>query len=209
MTYLHRWAAYLVAGWAGFFGMALEMLGARVLAPYFGNGVYVWGAVITTFMLGLSLGYLIGGHLSTRDVKLRRLGALLIFATVAVAPLLMNPTGMIDFIFENISDPRLSALIASMLLFFLPSLALGTISPYCVRLIVQNLLTSGQSAGKLYFVSTLGSTMGTLLTSFYLVLWFELNHMLFGLSAISLALGLAAVLLDKSGNQHTETAGQT
>jgi MFS family permease len=208
MTHLYRWVAYLVAGWAGFFGMALEMLGARVLAPYFGNGVYVWGAVITTFMLGLSIGYLAGGHLSTRDATLRRLGMLLIFATVAATPLLLNPTAMLDVIFENISDPRLSALIASMLLFFLPSLALGTISPYCVRLIVDTLSTSGQSAGKLYFVSTLGSTLGTLITSFYLVLMFELNQMLVGLTAITFAIGLVAVLLDKTSSQATENTAK-
>lgn len=57
MTYVCRLLVYVIAGWAGFFGMALEMLGVRVLAPYFGNGVYVWGAVITTYMLGLSTGY--------------------------------------------------------------------------------------------------------------------------------------------------------
>ena len=49
------------------------------------------------------------------------------------------------------------------------------IAPYSVRLVVESTTTSGQVAGALYFVSTLGSALGTLMTSFYLVLWFDMN----------------------------------
>jgi hypothetical protein len=61
-----------------------------------------------------------------------------------------------------------------------------------VRLLVQERATSGRHAGQLYFVSTFGSAAGTLLTSFYLVLYFEVNHILVGLLAISLGLGIVA-----------------
>ena len=56
--------AYLIAGWSGFFVMAVELLGGRLLAPTFGSSIYVWGAIITVFMLALSLGYLAGGRYS-------------------------------------------------------------------------------------------------------------------------------------------------
>ena len=49
------------------------------------------------------------------------------------------------------------------------------ISPYAVRLLVKVTEESGRVAGTLYFVSTFGSALGTLGTSFYFVLWFELN----------------------------------
>ena len=55
---------YLIAGWSGFFVMAVELLGGRLLAPTFGSSIYVWGAIITVFMLALSLGYLAGGRFS-------------------------------------------------------------------------------------------------------------------------------------------------
>ena len=61
-----------------------------------------------------------------------------------------------------------------------------------VRLIVEERSTSGRQAGQLYFVSTFGSAAGTLLTSFYLVLYFEVNHILIGLLAISIVLGCAS-----------------
>ncbi len=61
---MHRILLYLIAGWSGFFVMAIELLGGRLLAPYFGSSIYVWGAIISVFMLALSLGYLCGGRAS-------------------------------------------------------------------------------------------------------------------------------------------------
>ena len=60
----YKFFVYLLAGWSGFFVMALELLGGRAMGPFFGTGIYVWGAIITLFMLSLSIGYLIGGSLS-------------------------------------------------------------------------------------------------------------------------------------------------
>jgi hypothetical protein len=198
MQNISRWLVYLIAGWSGFYVMAVEMLGARILAPYFGSGVYVWGAIITVFMLGLSGGYLAGGYLSTLETSLSRLGALLILAVVAAFPLLISKELILEVIFYSFDDPRLSAILGSLFLFFLPIFALGTISPYCVRLAADSLTTSGQAAGRLYFISTLGSTIGTLLTSFYLVLLFEIDHMLLGFSSVSLFLGLTVIVYDKN-----------
>ncbi|MGI9827797.1 hypothetical protein [Vibrio vulnificus] len=45
---------------SGFSIMSIELLGGKVLAPYFGNSIYVWGSIITVFMVALSLGYLLG-----------------------------------------------------------------------------------------------------------------------------------------------------
>ena len=67
------------------------------------------------------------------------------------------------------------------------------ISPYAVRLLVQERDTSGRHAGQLYFVSTFGSAAGTLLTSFYLVLLFDVNQNLIGLAGISCVMGATAL----------------
>jgi hypothetical protein len=80
------------------------------------------------------------------------------------------------------------------LLFFVPTAISGAVSPYAVRLLVSDLHASGKSAGSLYFVSTFGSAAGTILTSFYLVLLFEVNTILLGLMMVSIVLGLLAVL---------------
>ncbi|MDD2776310.1 MAG: hypothetical protein PHU06_10165 [Gallionella sp.] len=63
------------------------------------------------------------------------------------------------------------------------------------RLLVTQLHVSGKSAGSLYFVSTFGSAVGTICTSFYLVLWFEINQIFIGMIGISVVLGLLAIAL--------------
>ena len=74
---------------------------------------------------------------------------------------------------------------------FIPTVILGMISPYSVRLLVTDSHKSGQVAGILYFVSTLGSALGTIITSFYFVLAFDVNTII---SAFALTLGLLGVL---------------
>lgn len=201
-----KFLIYLLAGWSGYFVMALELLGGRALAPYFGSGIYVWGAIITLFMLSLSIGYLIGGSLSTTRPSLDKLSAILLLATVAALPCVLASSPILEFIFDRIPDPRYGALCASVALFFLPITVSGAISPYAVRLLVDGLGTSGQVAGKVFFVSTLGSTLGTLLTSFYLVLLFELDQILWGMMAISLLIGMAGLVFHRGRIKHAATA---
>ena len=71
---------YLLAFSSGFSIMCVELLAGRILAPFFGSSVHIWGSIITVFMLSLSLGYLFGGKISTRSASLTRYGAIFIFA---------------------------------------------------------------------------------------------------------------------------------
>ncbi|MDQ3061084.1 MAG: fused MFS/spermidine synthase [Pseudomonadota bacterium] len=202
----HKALIYLLAGWSGYFVMALELLGGRALGPYFGSGIYVWGAIITLFMLSLSIGYLIGGSLSTSRPSLQKLSAILLLAVVAALPCVLVSEPILAFIFDHVPDPRYGALCASVALFFLPITVSGAVSPYAVRLLVDGLGTSGQVAGKVFFVSTLGSTLGTLLTSFYLILLFEIDQILMGMMAISFAIGIIGLLFHQKGIKHANTA---
>lgn len=195
---MHQFFCYLIAGWSGFFVMAVELLGGRLLAPTFGSSIYVWGAIITVFMLALSLGYLAGGRLSVRAPSVPRLGAILIVAALTVLPLVLFANSMLDAVSVALPDPRFGSLLGATALFFVPTFFSGMVSPYAVRLLVQDRSSSGRHAGQLYFVSTFGSAAGTLLTSFYLVLIMEVNHILLGLLAISIAIGLGAWLAGES-----------
>src|SRR3989449_8880208 len=51
---------------AGAVLMALEIVGSRILAPYFGSSVYVWGSLISIFLAALSAGYFFGGGAADR-----------------------------------------------------------------------------------------------------------------------------------------------
>lgn len=191
---LHYYLILLLAFTAGFIIMSVELLGGRILAPYFGSSVYVWGSIITVFMLSLSLGYLIGGRLSMHAPSLKKHGLFFILAALMLLPLILWGETVMEAVFLRMEDPRYGSLIVSMLLFFIPTTILGMVSPYSVRLLVMNHLYSGQIAGFLYFVSTLGSALGTLGTSFYFVLWFEVNTLLTLMMAILLLAGTLAIL---------------
>ncbi|MBO9491537.1 fused MFS/spermidine synthase [Endozoicomonas sp. G2_1] len=181
--------------------MGIELLAGRILAPYFGSSVHIWGSIITVFMLSLSIGYLLGGKYSTHNASLTRYGTIFIIAGITVTPVALFAEPIMEFIFTAIEDSRYGSLLASMALFFIPTIILGMISPYSVRLLVTSKEESGQVAGKLYFVSTLGSALGTIMTSFYFVLWFEVNAIILSYCTILVVLGLCAIFLTKPLNQ--------
>ena len=189
---------FALAGWSGFFVMAVELLSGRILAPHFGNSIYVWGAVITVFMVALSVGYLLGGHFSVSSPSLRRLGGLLVAAGMTTLPVVVFGDQALDWIFNHVNDPRYGSLLASSMLFFVPTAISGMVSPYAIRLLVTQPHVSGKSAGTVYFVSTFGSATGTILTSFYLVLLLEVNEILLGMMAASTCLGLLPILFNKA-----------
>ncbi len=149
--------------------MALEIVGSRVLAPYFGNSIFVWGSLISVVLAALSLGYYWGGRLSVRSPSFARLLLLLLIPGVMIffLPFIYSSVNLwiasVDF------GIRLNPLIASTIFFLLPGIFLGTISPYAIRLAATTLSMVGSTAGTLYALSTCGSIFGTLLTAFYLI----------------------------------------
>lgn len=168
--------------------MGLEIVGSRVLAPYFGNSIFVWGSLISVVLAALSLGYYWGGRLSERRPSLDKLLLLvllpggMIFFLPFVYPPINGWIATADF------GNRLNPLIASALYFLLPSIFLGTVSPYAIRLAATTLTAVGSTAGSLYALSTCGSIFGTLFTAFYLI-------PVIGVKNIIHALGITLVLL--------------
>jgi hypothetical protein len=186
--------AYTIAGWSGFYVMLVELLSGRLIAPSFGSSIYVWGSVIFVFMLGLAIGYLLGGIYSRYTPSVRRLCGILIVSALTTLPTLLFGTAFLDFMFNTITDPRFGSLMTCLGLFLVPTIFAGMVSPYAIRIIVKNKESSGHDAGYLYFVSTLGSSLGTLLTAFYLVLLFEVNTILMVAISISVIVGSLGAL---------------
>ncbi len=181
--------AYTIAGWSGFYVMLVELLSGRLIAPSFGSSIYVWGSVIFVFMLALSIGYLLGGIYSRYQPSVTRLCGILITSALTTVPILLFGTSVLDLVFNTITDPRFGSLVTCLGLFLVPTIFAGMVSPYAIRIIVKNKESSGHDAGYLYFISTLGSSLGTLITAFYLVLLFEVNTILMVAISISVILG--------------------
>lgn len=175
--------------------MGLEIVGGRMLAPYFGSGIWVWGSVISVFLAALSVGYFLGGLTSQRFPHGLGLASVIFGAAVSIVPVALWHQAVSDWFAALDFHERWGSLLAATALFFLPSMLLGMVSPYSVRLITRSLSTVGTSAGTLYAISTIGSFLGCLLTAFYFILWMGIQSILF-LSAGALcliAVGLLAV----------------
>jgi hypothetical protein len=188
-------AIYAIAAWSGFYVMLVELLGGRLIAPFFGSSIYVWGSVIFVFMFGLSLGYLFGG-LYSKNATLIRLCGLLALAAVSSLPIVLFGDPLLNALFDALPDPRAGSLASCLALFLVPSIFSGMVSPVAIRLLVGDQSSSGRRAGFLYFASTVGSSVGTLLTSFYLVLWFEVNTIILAGVGVSLAVGALCTVLN-------------
>lgn len=199
----------LLAFCAGFSIMCFEIIGGKLLAPYFGSSVYVWGSIITIFMLALSIGYLIGGKYSLYQPNVTKYGIIYICAGLAIIPTIWFSEPIMDFVFSIVEDPRYGSLLASSIMFLIPTIIMGMIAPYSVRILTESKASSGHTAGFLYFVSTFGSAIGTIMTSFYFVLWFEMNQILWLTSGIMFSAGILALVLSFSEQQDTEKVATT
>ena len=122
MTKLREVSCYVIAGWSGFFLMLVELLSGRLIAPFFGNSIYVWGSVIFIFMLGLSIGYLLGGIYSRYKPSVPRLCGILIASALSTLPTLFIGTWLLDEVFYHITDPRYGSLVTCIGLFLVPFL---------------------------------------------------------------------------------------
>ena len=92
---------YLLAFISGFSIMGVELLGGRILAPYFGSSVHIWGSIITVFMLSLSLGYLLGGKWSVKEANLRKYGMIFLCSAVLILPIVLVATPIMESIFRS------------------------------------------------------------------------------------------------------------
>ena len=149
--------------------MGYEILGSRILAPYFGGSVYTWGALISVFMLGLSIGYLIGGKIADKRKSFLDLFYLFIVATLTLFFVSVYGKYICLILLELSWDIRYTALTASLLLFLLPGILWGAVLPYLIKMTECSQKNIGVSVGRIYSVSTIGSILGVLLVSFYMV----------------------------------------
>ncbi|MCF7790677.1 MAG: fused MFS/spermidine synthase [Victivallales bacterium] len=163
------YSIYIIAFLTGFSFMGYEILGSRILAPYFGGSVYTWGAMISVFMFGLCVGYSLGGRLADKRGKPIDL-FLIFFASVLMLLVISYISRIICIIALKIPvDTKYTALLVSTVLFFIPSVLWGMVLPYLVSLSKWSKFTIGRTVGRIYASSTGGSIFGVIIVSFYLV----------------------------------------
>ena len=164
--------------------MVLEMVGARVLAPYLGTSIVVWTSLIGVILASLSLGYWWGGRLADKNPSRRALGLIILFAAVFVGCVAGAKAYVLEFLQHHAKDLHLGSTLANLILFAPPSVLLGMVSPYAVRLKLSELARSGRTVGNLYAISTVGSIVGTFVAGFVLIACFGSTQILIGIAGL-------------------------
>jgi spermidine synthase len=181
---------------SGMASLGIEFGASRLLAPYFGTSLYVWGVLIGLILVYLSAGYVIGGRLADRYPRAELLYQITAWAGlwVGVIPLVSYPILLASQQgFKELSAGLVAGtLLAVVLLFAVPVILLGCVSPFAIRLLLKDVETGGNTAGRVYALSTAGSIFGTFLPAFWLIPTYGTRPTLEGF-------GLALVLISVAG----------
>lgn len=181
---------------AGLATMCLEFSISRLLVPIFGDSIYTWGSLIGVVLVGLSGGYHLGGKIADKLPTFEKFGSILFSAGIYVLfipfispPLVDFTTEITGIYFENKNQNyanNLNSLLSTFFLIIFPTLLLGMISPYAIKLAAKSMDNLGNISGNLYSVATIGSIVGTFLTVFVLIPFIEINDILYGLGVLLL-----------------------
>lgn len=171
--------------------MMFELVGSRVLGPYFGTSLFVWTSLIGIILGSLSLGYYLGGKIADKKSSFKSLSLIIFLAAISIGLMVSIKDFWLIVLQNSFRDIRTSSVVASLSLFLPASVFLGMVSPYAVKLKVNNLNTSAQTVGTLYAISTTGSIFGTFLAGFYLIPHFGTNKLLIILSITLFVISLA------------------
>jgi spermidine synthase len=159
---------YLFAFLTGFSMMVIELTASRILAPLVGSSVYTWTSVIGVMLSGLVLGNFLGGHMIDRKPKVETITTFYYASAISVLaiPSISQKISQIILLDSNLF---ILTLLATSLLFFIPSVCIGLIYPCLFKLELVNFSTIGISSGKMSGAWSLGSIIGTFLTGFYFI----------------------------------------
>jgi spermidine synthase len=180
---------------AGAGTLATEISASRLLAPYFGSSTIVWANIIGLILVYLSLGYWIGGKVADRRPEPRLLGWIVLVAALVIAALPFVARPILDLAVRGFDSVSVGAVVgsffAALLLFAVPVTLLGAVSPFAVRLGLQDVAQAGAVAGRLYALSTLGSIVGTFVSAIVTIPLIGTQRTMLGAAALLvLAAGL-------------------
>ena len=142
-----------------------EIAVARLIAPFFGDSTIVWANTIAVVLVALSVGYWFGGRLADRHPHLQGLCLLVLASSVLLAVGADRRPAAAVAVGRRVRRRVRSAAFAGSLfgvlaLVAVPVLMLGAVSPWAIRLKLERVEDSGETAGRMYAISTVGSLVG-------------------------------------------------
>jgi predicted membrane-bound spermidine synthase len=180
----------LVAFFCGAVVMSFEIVGSRMLGPYVGTSMFAWTSIIGVILLSLSIGYYWGGRIADMRPRADILSLYIFIAGLFLIITVLIKGFILESLTHSIDNIHIVSVIASLILFTVPSVLLGMVSPFAVRIKMKSVEKSGSTVGNLYSVSTIGSIVGVFLTGFYLIPNFKISQIIMVLAIIIFATAL-------------------
>ncbi len=177
--------------------MIFELVGSRVLGPYFGTSTFVWTTLIGIVMGSLSIGYYWGGRVADKKASLKGFSLIIFGAGFFIFTTFFLMDILLFNAFRLFKNSTVILFFSSILLFVPASVLLGMISPYAAKLKLSNLKSSGKTIGNLYALSTMGSIAGTFAAGFYLIPKFGTGTLLVMISLLLVLLSMFVFLNKK------------
>ena len=184
------WKLRVLTFTAGAVVMGLEIVTSRILTPVFGSTIYTWGSLIGVILSGLSLGYYLGGKVADEHPKFEKICGIVFSVGLFIVAIPFFASHVVDFTIGVLPGTQFTPLIATFLLLMLPSVLLGFVSPYVIKLGTDTLKRVGNISGNLYSIATIGSIFGTFVTVFVLIPNVAVNQIIFGLGIVLIASSL-------------------
>jgi spermidine synthase len=191
---------------AGAILMSLEILGFRIIGKTFGSALRETSVVISVFMLAMCLGYFLGGRIADRRPQLRTFVFALVLAAATTVIIPWTDEALSERVFHSNLPLALHSTIVTIVLFFVPTVFLASVSPIAIRLVVSGVEKTGSTAGSISALSTFGSIVGSVGTAFLLIDYFESVHRT--VLALSLLAGMLAAITALAGAVDAPTFGR-
>ncbi|MGH8565837.1 MAG: fused MFS/spermidine synthase [Gammaproteobacteria bacterium] len=189
-----RTGLYLSVFLTGGAVMVIELLGTRIIAPFYGVSLYVWSSLISVALIALAIGYFAGGRWADRA---KRTGLSLVISLAGLFTLLIPWMTRPVLLACDSLGLRAGAFVSALVLFSPSLMLLGMVGPFAIKLATSRLEGVGTSAGSIYAVSTFGSVVGTLLLGFFLFPVVGSREILIGLGVALLALAVAVAIYEQ------------
>lgn len=183
--------------------LSLEVLASRIMTPYFGVSLYIWAGILSITLIFLATGYYLGGRLTSRQPAPGLL-RLYLLAPVIAALVLLGAAVLYPLIFPLLAYGNLIAasFLGGSMLLAIPLILLSAMNPVLIALNRSACDAGDSGAGRVFFLSTIGSVAGVIITAFLIIPNVSNFRALVGLSgALALAAGWTAWRAGGSANR--------
>ena len=200
MAWQSIWQANIVVFISSACTLILELIAGRVLAPYVGVSLHTWTSIIGVVLAGISIGNYLGGRIADRRALPSTLSGIL-FASSLTTICVLATTAVFAGYGVLSQLPLMTRIVGlTFLIFFVPTLLMGMVTPVVIKLTLANLRTTGNTVGTIYAFSTAGSIVGTFITGFLLIELMGVRAIVISVGVVLLLMAIAASRLWRSAD---------